>query len=172
MGEPSELNQRPPDPADALADMAAEQGEEIVAPADTAPAGDPLEALNEMGADRPDSAAHLERLSDSAEEQADGDAAAGAAPAELASPAYVARRRVPAAGGAGRNAAVPLLAVLACLLVLVGVLGATMVLSASREETAHSQWYTWMSVVTIVSFPVAAVLSFGAWWFHQEAKRR
>ena len=66
---------------------------------------------------------------------------------------------------------IPFLVVVAALLLLVGVLGVTMIVSA-RAAQRGSHWHRLLGVVTALSFPVAAVLTFGAWWFHRETRRR
>ncbi|KPK83536.1 MAG: hypothetical protein AMJ81_08045 [Phycisphaerae bacterium SM23_33] len=152
MSEPAEPEQHRPDPAD------------------------PLAALNEM-ASEPADAAPFDELSAVGQEQAD----AGVAElTEAVGPVDIAARRGRAAARdryearlraqARHKTMIPFLVVVAGLLILVGVLGSIMLLGAGEQERASSRWHFYMTAVTIVSFPLAAVLGFGAWWFHREVK--
>jgi len=64
---------------------------------------------------------------------------------------------------------IPFLIVMAALLVLVGAYSASEVLGAD-ERTQQLDSYARMTMVMIASFPLAAVLGFGAWWFHRDVK--
>jgi uncharacterized membrane protein len=64
---------------------------------------------------------------------------------------------------------IPLLLVVGGLLVLVGLISSGMAFKGAVDESALSD--ARMGLVAVISFPLAAVLLIGAWWFHRETSR-
>jgi len=168
------------DPAQALANMADEQGaeedDESAEAVEVNP--DPTEALDQLAGQRGE-AAELDEMSAF-------EAGAPAGELELPAEAIPAgaeageARRAHAARAAGRaalvashqykRAMIPFLVVVAGLLLVVGLAAAVKLVSATPEQREYASWYLYMQYVMLVSFPLAAILGFGAWWFHQEVK--
>lgn len=163
------------DPADALADLAGSESPvatEITVP-DEQDNVDPLSALNAMA--RSD-----EAVSDP------GDFAAAAAETVAydvsdevfsggASPLGASGRlHVTAGDGYHRHHAhmykktmIPLLLVVGAMLVVIGLVAAAMVLSATPEQKFDPR----MKLVLFVSFPLAAVVLTGAWLFRRDVNK-
>jgi len=183
------------DPADALADLAerAADENEAVAPtgdpqADSAApedVGDATAALGRMSGDQADAAEELDALADARQGPPDGAHSDHDLPDLRPLQGRLARRAVIDAQQARADAhrlratMIPLLVVLGGLLIFVGVLGVLLltVLGEShggwRGHPAAVQgggdpWHSGMKVVTMASFPLAAILFSGAWWFHRE----
>lgn len=178
MGDGENCRQQPPDPAEALANMADSRDEETVAPpdADKQPK-DATEALDQLAAKRPETGGEPEGLAQADDETVD---MAVAAATGLSGPeAYRARRargaritgqQARAHAHAYRKMMIPLLLVVGILLILIGLLDVSMLIAAD-EADRQTRWHALMMAVALVSFPLAAVLFFGAWWFHREVSR-
>jgi len=61
---------------------------------------------------------------------------------------------------------VPLLLAVGGLLLLVGILSAMMLTGRQAAGPPDDR----LVLVTLISFPLAAMLIFGAWWFHRDVK--
>lgn len=175
MGEDSKHQ---PDPAEALANMAESRDEEIVAPPDTdeKPA-DPAEVLDRMAAERTDAGDELDDLGEAGDETVEAEAAAmtgvpgrRAYQARGARGARIAGRQARANVNAYKKMMIPLLLVVGALLILIGMLGVSMLIAA-EEADSGTRWHALMTAVALVSFPLGAILLFGAWWFHRDVGR-
>ena len=175
MGEDSKHQ---PDPAEALANMAESRDEEIVAPpdADEEPA-DPAEVLDRMAAERTDAGDELDDLGEAGDESVEAEAAAmtgvsgrRAYQARGARGARIAGRQARANVNAYKKMMIPLLLVVGALLILIGLLGVSMLIAA-EEADSGTRWHALMTAVALVSFPLGAILLFGAWWFHRDVGR-
>lgn len=175
MGEDSKLQ---PDPAEALANMAESRDEEIVTPpdADEEPA-DPAEVLDRMAAERIDAGDELDDQDEAGDERVEAEAAAmtgvpgrRAYQARGARGARIAGRQARANVNAYKKMMIPLLLVVGALLILIGLLGVSMLI-APEEADSGTRWHALMTAVALVSFPLGAILLFGAWWFHRDMGR-
>ena len=159
------------DPADALADLASRNDDEIVVPDETDEV-DSLSALDAMAnndaaaTDPGEFAADAETVGNDVSDDvfAGGDALSQAA----------GREHVTSGAGYGRHHAhmykktmIPLMLVVGAMLVLIGFSAAAMVL---QSDTTDTLYYSRMKIVMYVSFPLAAVVLVGAWWFHRDVK--
>ncbi len=176
--EPGQEELEVHDPAQALASMADEEDQ---GPAQVQVSPDPTEALDELADRRADSATELSEISTAGPEEpaVDLDVPEEAVPsgpqaleARRAHAARAARRAARATSEQYRRVMIPFLLVVAGLLIVVGAVSAGYVASATPEERDYAQWYPYMTYVMVVSFPLAAVLCFGAWWFRRELKGR
>ncbi len=170
LNEPNELSERRKHPADALADLAEnDKVEEFVSP-DTP---DPHAALDEMARD--DGGTNADDIADPAvgtdDNEIDDPVLFGDnAPLESAGGLHVT-----AGEGHRRHHAhlykktmIPLLMTVGVLLLLIGLLAGSMTISADGETDYRSR----MTLVTFTSFPLSAVMFFGAWWFRREVNRK
>ena len=179
--EPGQEELEVHDPAQALADMADEQaaqeGDDSAGAVEVNP--DPTEALGQLAGQRGEEAAELDEMS-AFEAGAPGGEQELSAEAIPAGAEAVEARRAHATRAAGRaalvashqykRAMIPFLVVVAGLLLVVGLAAAVKLVSATPEQREYASWYLYMQYVMLVSFPLAAILGFGAWWFHQEVK--
>ncbi len=173
MNDTNEPQEQRKDPADALADLAAQEPAEIVAPPEppTLPA-DPTEALNRLA--ESEAASPAEGDLDTPErapvdlEMAEKTGLAGrdAFQARRARSATIGGDETRASSAAYKRTMIPLLLVVGGLLILVGALSAWMLLR-QVDTGGHSAA---LVLVTLVSFPLAALLVFGAWWFHRDVR--
>jgi len=146
-------------PADALADMAAgedeaaEPVEQAEAPSDAAAAMDDAEA----GEDEPEV------------ELAIPVARPGPGQARRAQFSASAARARQANAHVYKKTMVPFLAVVAALLMVVAVMTTVLVL---RDEPSApgSRAHLLKILLMVVSYPLSAILAFGAWWFHRETR--
>ena len=136
------------DPADALADLAGSDDCEITVP-DEQDNVDPFSALNAMA--RSDEAGF------------DPGVSGGA--------------HVTSGGGYHRHHAhmykktmIPLLLVVGAMLVVIGLIAADMVISATPERKFYT-WYPRMKLVMFVSFPLSAAVLAGAWLFRRDVNK-
>ena len=143
MTDAEDINAAPENPADALADMAGGEDAE--------------EARDVPLADEEDDSPH--KLSDDALTPA-LDLAGGAASASR-----LARR---ANAHTYKKTMVPFLVVVAALLLLVGGITTAIVVKRGPDSEARLA----ETFVMLVSFPLAAILAFGAWWFHRDTRPR
>ncbi len=165
---------RPADPADALADLAGSDDCEISVP-DEQDNVDPLSALNAMArsdeavSDPGDFAAAAETVADdiSHEVFVGGDVPLG----------VFGGTHVTAGDGYHRHHAhmykktmIPLLLVVGAMLVVIGLVAAAMVLSATPEQKFYT-WYPRMKLLLFVSFPLAAAVLAGAWLFRRDVNK-
>ena len=176
MADVSQPNQPRKDPADALADMASTGPLEIVPPPDP-PGGpkDPFEALTQMAeaedetiAPDPDAAGPPDDALDLGMAETIGVAGAEAFRARQVRARAVGADTRRVHTHAYKKLMIPLLLVVGALLVLVAALSALMLVwhrgQGSNDEA--------LALVTLVSFPLAGVMAFGAWWFHRDVRRR
>ena len=158
-------------PADALADMAAGE-DEVEQPAEQAEVpSDPLAALDTLaGEDEADE--------DAADPSPDAPEIDLTVPVAVAPATGQARRAQAAAAARARHAnahaykktMVPFLAVVSVLLVVVGVLTTVLVLD-EPGGTPPSNQRLFKIFLMLVSYPLSAILAFGAWWFHRDTRR-
>ena len=179
MGDGENCRQEPPDPAEALANMADSRNEQAAPPpeADEKPK-DATEALDELAARRAETGKEAEGLAPADDETIDMAAAAAtglsgaeAFRARRARGAKITGQQARAHAHAYRRMMIPLLLVVGVLLILIGLLDVSMLIAAD-EADRQTRWHALMMVVALVSFPLAAVLFFGAWWFHREVSHR
>ena len=182
------------DPADLLAGMAAEQAADVVVPDELESAADPLEALSSMSVSRSDPAEGLDRLAagqDPSDQQgrpdqppadAEDDGGIPLAPetgqaltgqqafrARRARSADLAAMHARAHAHTYKKTMIPFLLVVAVLLVVVGFISSGMVLPAAMSENERAN--PWMTMIALVSFPMAGVLLVGAWLFYRDVKK-
>lgn len=167
------------DPADALADLADSNNGEIVVPDEQDEVEtDPLAALDKMA-----------QADEDASDPADFAAAAAAIVAEGVSDEVFSGTGAPLGASVGfhvtagdrhrrhhahlyKKTMIPFLLVVGVLLVLIGLIAAAMVFQATPEEKEYYNWYSRMRIVMFVSFPLAAAVFVGAWWFHRDVNRK
>ena len=161
------------DAADVLANMAANQPDDVVAPADQDV--DPSEALDQMAQGEPAGELGGEFVPPAG----DGDVInLELAEATGVSGEQTVHARQAHAASAGRQMAaahhhvykrwmMPLLVIVGVLLILVGLLSGVMLLQ-NRGRGSHDGA---LALVLVVSFPLAAMMIFGAWWFHRDVRR-
>jgi len=175
MDETNQPDEQRKDPADVLADMATGQDEEIVAPPESTdePEGDPHDALTRMAdgeieeADPQEApAAPAEPDLDEALAGATGLAGRQAFQARQARASALSAQQARATHHAYKRTMIPLLLIVGLLLIVVGVLSSAMLIW-HRGEGMHD---TALAAVTLVSFPLSAILLFGAWWFRRDVK--
>ncbi|MDY7009185.1 MAG: hypothetical protein SVV80_00305 [Planctomycetota bacterium] len=65
---------------------------------------------------------------------------------------------------------IPLMLVVGAMLILVGFIAVDMVFRADPEQEFYT-WYSRMKIVMYASFPLAAVVLAGAWWFHRDVNK-
>ena len=82
----------------------------------------------------------------------------------------IAGRQARANVNAYKKMMIPLLLVVGVLLILIGLLGVSMLIAA-EEADSGTRWHALMTAVALVSFPLGAILLFGAWWFHRDVGR-
>ena len=162
------------DPADVLANMAANQPDDVVVAPDQDV--DPSEALDRMAQSEPAG----ELSGEFAPPGDDGDVInPELAEAMGVSGREAVRARQAHAVSADRQMAaahhhvykrwmVPLLVIVGVLLVLVGVLSGVMLIH-NRGRGSHDGP---LALVLVVSFPLAAMMIFGAWWFRRDIRRK
>lgn len=174
MSKSENTDEQRKDPADALASMADGQHDQAAAASDS-PEDEEVDAtaaLNEMAGDQGDAA---ELLDDLAEEEAGAveEVAAAAGASDFQSRQQggrISARHARAHVHAYKRTMIPLLLVVAAILAVVGALATSMLIRAGAAAR-ETRWEAWLTFVALVSFPLAAILLFGAWLFHREVKR-
>ena len=175
---------RPEDPTEALADMASEAPAQIAPPGEDEAVDDPLTALSAMDIDRADPAAGLGKLAQGEDPAGDDSSAPDdgtipVAPAAVAAPPppadSLAVRRAHATTFTANQARahahaykkfmLPLLLIVGALMLVVGIVAGYMGASASQKDGQK------LFLIAAVSFPIAAVLLFGAWLFYRDVRK-
>ena len=165
------------DPADALASMA-ESGQEQAEPVE--PSGedqvDATVALDQM-ADDDDAVVDLDDLVDAEGETIDlkmaevtGVSGRQAFEVRRAHGARMSGQQARVHAHAYKRMMIPLLLAVGAVLIIIGAIGLSMMLRAA-EPVRQTRWHSWLTGVVLVSFPLGAIMFFGAWLFHREVKR-
>ena len=185
MSEQSDPNAPGPaegDPADALAALSADKKEHDFSANEELVAEDASDALGRLSAGELDPAellANPERLAEENAPQAPPRASAapeagvsGAAstggspsPARPVRPVAMAARQAQSHAHAYRKLMVPVLLTVGALLIVVGFASGYMIMNDSMPDSNFA-----LLVVMAISFPLAAALFFGAWWFIREIR--
>jgi len=162
------------DPADVLASMAANQpDDDVPAPDEDV---DPSEALDRLAESEPAGAPGDEFVppSDDGEvanaelAEATGVSGREALRARQAHAVVAGRRMTTAHRHVFKRWMVPLLAIVGVLLLVVGVLS-YVILGLNEGKGDRDDELT---VIMAISFPMAAIVIFGAWWCHRDVRRR
>ena len=161
------------DPAEVLANMAANQPDDVVVPADDHL--DPSEALDQMAQGEPAPQPDDELVPPAGDgdvinlelAEATGVSGGQTVHARQAHAASAGRQMAAAHHHAYKRWMMPLLVIVGVLLILVGLLSGVMLLQ-NRGRGSHDGA---LALVLVVSFPLAAVMIFGAWWFRREVRR-
>lgn len=175
MSKSENTDEQRKDPADALASMANDQHDQTAAAPDS-PEDEEVDAtaaLDEMAGDQGDAAELLDDLAEEEAEAVEEEVAAAAGASDLQSRQQGGRtsaRHARAHVHAYKKTMIPLLLVVAAILAVVGALATSMLIRAG-QTARQTQWEAWLTFVALVSFPLAAILLFGAWLFHREVKR-
>ena len=167
------------DPADVLANMAADSPTEIPTPPedDDADEGDHLDALTRMADEEPPAVADEGFTPEPppVEESEEYDAEIAEATGLAGEDAFAARRARAATIGSHsaaanqhtfKRTALPLLVVMGVLLILVGLASAGVLVANQGKGSRDTE----LTVLMIACFPLSAVMFFGAWWFHRDIK--
>jgi hypothetical protein len=162
------------DSADALANLAGGNAGEIVVPDETDKV-DPLSALDAMAQDDCDAVdpGEFAAAAETVENDVSDDVFAG----EVSLSEATDREHVTVGAGYHRHHAhmykktmIPLMLVVGAMLVLIGFIAVVMVLRAEPDDKFYT-WYGRMKIVMYVSFPLAAMVLVGAWWFRQDVNK-
>lgn len=171
MNDTDKPEEQPKHPADALAEMADREPDEAP-PAPSPP--DHVEALSQLAEGEPpaddqgDSEPPEPEAVDEQLAQQTNLAGEDAFRARQARRASIGAHEARAGASIYKKAMIPLLVVVGVLLLLVGVLS-VMLLMRHGSEGAYGER---LVVVALVSFPLAAVLIFGACWFHRDVSAK
>ncbi len=175
--ENSDKERQDSDPAEALANLAAGREQPPVDSSELsgAPEGPP-EVLDQMAAARDDAADELDRMRKSEADDVDQGLAAvtglsgrQASRAKQARSVRIGGQQAQAHAHAYKKMMIPLLLVVGVLLILIGALDVTMLAQADEGEL-RTRWHALMAAIALASFPLGAILLFGAWWFRREVK--
>ena len=174
-----------PEAADALADMAPKEKEQVeIAPSTELVDGDPLAALSKMSEGED---IDVEKKSLAVEHSAtasDGEAtvtvdvhvavSAGPSPAaqeRAQARAVQNRQQAHAQALAYKKTVFPLMLVVGGILALVAIIGLYYCISINWQSRFWHEYGTWLLLLTILAFPLSGIMLFGAWWFHRDVQK-
>ena len=177
MGEADKSKGEQEDPADVLAEMAEGRDQDVVAPQPSQDAPDPPEALDQLAAEGADPADGLKDLAEGEGDEVDSEMAEltglsgrQALQARRARGSKLAGQQARAHAHTYKKTMIPLLLVVGAMLILIGLVDVSM-LVAAEEADRQTRWHALMTALAVVSFPLGAILFFGAWWFHRDVSR-